>query len=304
MTSFVFKTVFPTGGPYNWSQSSNWNPSGPPGLNDDASLAAGGTNDTTYTSIDDIANLQLSQLTVSDAGVTLDIASGSVLTVLNGISNAGIIDVAGTLTGNPTLTNSGTLIVTGTFSVSNINSNTGLIDASGGIVTISNVNTGTYQINSGGQMHITQNINGGIMVFDLEGGLLDITAGSPGQASVTFAGADAGHLSITTQVYNNANPTINALTHMGLGNSIEFSDQNITNVAYNSGTNVLTVTANSQTYTFSNITYDIANPDFIMVTTHSPARSQQRSCVFCAAPALAPPTATGPSNCCSSATRF
>src|SRR6202012_6085466 len=102
MASFSFRTVTITGSNYNWSSPDNWNPQAPAG-GDDVTLFSGSQNLATYTSLYDLSGLSLNSLAVQDNGVTLEIGSGDSLTVQNNLSNAGTIDVAGSLTGGSNL---------------------------------------------------------------------------------------------------------------------------------------------------------------------------------------------------------
>ena len=99
MASVSFRTVTITGGKYNWSSPDNWNPKAVAG-GDDVTLFSGSPNLATYTSLYDLSSLTINSLTVQDGGVTLEIGAGDSLTVQNNISNAGTIDIVGSLAGN------------------------------------------------------------------------------------------------------------------------------------------------------------------------------------------------------------
>ena len=223
MATKIFLTTTSTGLTYNWSTDDNWNPGGSPVTNDFATLASGGGNQATYTALDDIANLTINDLFVQDSGVTLEIGSGDLLTAQGQLQNAGEIDVFGT------------------FTVQNMNSNTGTIDAeTGGLVILQNVSGGAFTIN-GGEMRIAAsgNINGEPTFF-LQSGLLDSLSNTPGQADVDFTGSAAGHLAINTVI--NGSPSNNSLINLGAGDSIEYNDTDITAVSYDDSTGTLTLT--------------------------------------------------------------
>src|SRR5262245_56838341 len=281
MPTKTFLTTTATGLKYNWSTGGNWSPSGSPATNDDVIMAAGGGNLATYTSLFDLVSLTLNSLDVQTSGVTLQTGSGNALTVQNNITNAGTINVAGTLTesgGN--LANSGAINVTGIFTVPNINTNTGSITAqSGGQINLTNVGAGSYFVQTGGKITITGNINGAPTFF-IQGGLLTGLNNTAGLASADFAGNAAGHLAINTTL--NSNPYNNSVLHMGLGDSIEFNDVNITSLSFNSGTSVLTLnwTANGGGSRDVQITsFDVANPGFTLST--DPLTGQSAAEVTC-----------------------
>jgi hypothetical protein len=273
MANLTFLTHTKTGLAYNWTTTVNWDTGNVPGNNDSVSLTTGdGTgsppasgNDVTYTSLDDIASLILNDLNIS-SGVTLDVGSTDSLTVqANLFSNAGTINVFGSLT------------------VQNIASadSSGTIDANGGTVTLQNINEdGTFIIEGGGQMFISYsgNINGA-PTFYLKDGLLESQSNTPGQASVDFSGSAAGHLAFNTTT--NGNATNNSLNNMGLGDSIEFIDKVITNVSYASNTLTLT-TADSSTYNIHITSFDssVPAPDFILSTDPITHRSEAEVVCF------------------------
>jgi hypothetical protein len=274
---------------YKWSTTNNWLTNQPPvnGNNDSVAVDTSNGNLSIYTSLDDIALLALNDLTVS-SGVTLDVAADASLTIQANFTNAGTLNVFGTL------------VVQNTQS----QSNTGTIDANGGSVTLQNINEGgTFIIEAGGQMFISYsgNINGA-PIFYLQDGLLESQSNTPGQASVDFSGSAAWHLAFNTTT--NGNATNNSLDNMGLGDSIEFIDKVIISVSYASNTLTLT-TADSSTYNIHISSFDSRWQRLISDCRpiQSPTGRKRRSSVFCAALAFAHPTATGRSSCCSSATR-
>jgi hypothetical protein len=280
MASVSFRTVTVTGTKYNWSSSNNWNPQAPAG-GDDVTLASGNPNLATYTSLYDLSSLTLNTLTVNDSGVTLEIGSGDTLTVQNGITNAGAIDVdgSGSLILNANLTNSGTIDVAGIFTLSNINSNTGSIVAqSGGQINLTNVAAGNYTVQTGGEITISSsgNINGDPTFF-IQGGLLETLSNTPGQADANFAGSAAGHLAINTQI--NGNPYNNQLDNLGLGDTIEFNDVNITGVSLSGLTLTLTWAGGSRNVTIHSFDPSLTNPDFILST--DPVTGQAAAEVVC-----------------------
>jgi hypothetical protein len=77
MAAKTFLTNIPTGLKYNWNTSGNWNPSGSPTNGDDVTMASGGSNQATYTALDDILNLTLNNMTIADNGVTLELTHQS-----------------------------------------------------------------------------------------------------------------------------------------------------------------------------------------------------------------------------------
>jgi hypothetical protein len=193
MANLTFLTHTKTGLAYNWTTTVNWDTGNVPGNNENVTLSTGdgsgsppaSGNDVTYTSLDDIASLILNDLNIS-SGVTLNVGATDSLTVQASLfSNAGTINVFGSLT------------------IQNIASadSSGTIDANGGTVTLQNINEdGTFIIEGGGQMFISYsgNINGA-PTFHLEDGLLESQSNTPGQASVDFNGSAAGHLASTQQ---------------------------------------------------------------------------------------------------------
>ncbi len=246
----TFLTTTPTLLKYKWSTTGNWNPSGSPTDGDDVTMASGGGNQATYTALDDILNLTLNNMTIADNGVTLEVGAGNSLTA-------------------STLSNAGQINVFGTFTVQNINSNAGSITAgSGGQIFLTNVPTGNYFVQTGGQITISAsgNLNNDPTFF-IQGGLLQGLNNTAGLATADFSGSAAGHLAINTTL--NANPYNNAVLHMGLGDTIEFNDVNITSLNFNSGTSTLTLnwTANGGGSRDVHITsFDVANPGFQIVT--------------------------------------
>jgi Hint domain len=271
MANLTFLTNTLTGLTYNWSTTANWDAGNVPINNDSVTLSTGNGNAITYTSLDDIALLTLNDLTTNN-GATLDIGSTDSLTIqANLFSNAGTINVFGTL------------------AVQNITSasNSGTIDANGGSVTLQNINdqTGSFIIEAGGNMTISYsgNVNGAPTFF-LRDGLLLFQSNTPGQADVDFTGSAAGHLAFNTTT--NGNATNNSLVNMGLGDSIEFNDANITNVSYNNSSNTLTLTTDqtpgNNTYNIHIASFDSSvgsAPNFILAT--DPVTNKNEAEVIC-----------------------
>ena len=281
MASVSFRTVTITGGKYNWSSPDNWNPQAVAG-GDDVTLFSGSPNLATYTSLYDLSSLTINSLTVQDGGVTLEIGAGDSLTVQNNISNAGTIDIVGSLAGNSNLTNSGVIDVTGIFTISNINSNTGSIVAeAGGQINLTNVAAGNYSVRTGGQITISGsgNINGDPTFF-IQGGLLTGLNNTPGGATADFSGSAAGHLALNTAL--NSNPYTNSVVNVGFGDTIEFNDVSITSVSFDGGTNTLTLNwaGGSRNVHITSFDPSLTNPTFILSTDPDTGRNAAEAVCF------------------------